>query len=248
MEPLTTKLEDESLEEIFVPVLEQGPTFLESIRELKGYPIDFVCTLFWIILIISVIASLFVYPLAIAALYSDGSWVYSKYGIGSLELTREQQINLDSGLFKPREHGLDQFWYDFHHITGIDPENPKIKRHIGIRSEFQYNSWNCSRWDVRLVQQYSEYQSAYYEQEYGHHLHELYENGTKVPSTAHYLGNPDLEIRVRNWLYVWIGDDDRTSTVDLKRHTATEIGAYHLDFTPSAAQQNTSSEKLEQGL
>jgi len=238
--------DDPELTETTLEVQEQGLTFRQSILELKRKPIDFCCTFIWSFFIGLLIFIIVAYPICIVIFYDDGSWVYTKAGLGNLQLAREQQIDCPTSLFAPRQYGLDQVWYYFQQISGIDPFASGVKHHVGIRSQFKYNPWNCTDWEKQEQYMYSEYQSHYYKEIYDQRWQEYTDKGKFVSKNDHDDLLSDMELRVRNWLYVIVGDDDRTSTIDAKQHQPTQIECYNLDFTPAPDQSGT--EKLEQDV
>lgn len=226
----------------------QGPTLRESIIALKKDKSEMYCMIFWIVLVFVSIVGIIAYPMSLVLFFEDGSWVYTPQGIKDIELTREQQVSVHSELFQPRYIGLAKVWNKFQKTSGLNPYDSAVDHHVGIRSEFKYNPWNCTNWQSQLAYEYSEYQSLYYDEIYDQRRHRYTTDGVSIPPNPHDEINSDMDLRIRNWLYVPIGNDDRTSAADLKQHKPTEQRAYNLDFTAVESHKNASSQKLEEGI
>eukprot|EP00012_Vannella_robusta_P014367 CAMPEP_0206210828 /NCGR_PEP_ID=MMETSP0166-20121206/17771_1 /ASSEMBLY_ACC=CAM_ASM_000260 /TAXON_ID=95228 /ORGANISM="Vannella robusta, Strain DIVA3 518/3/11/1/6" /LENGTH=413 /DNA_ID=CAMNT_0053632559 /DNA_START=1730 /DNA_END=2970 /DNA_ORIENTATION=+ len=172
-----------------------------------------------------------VYPFLVMALQNNNADVWK----------------LPEDLFIPRNVGIDEVLETVYSITGLEVYAP-MKHHVGVRSQYKYNPWNCTNWEDIEQYEYSEYMSAMYYEENGHgYLDEYgYPSNTTNDHDEEYLS--ETEIRVRNWLSVQVGSDVHTSSIDIKKQVPSQIDAFNIPFGPSEDQADTATEKLEEGL
>ena len=207
----------------------------------KAFPVGFPLLLF--LLAICII----IYPmLVIHFQYNNpGVWDYNQEELRDIYLTKEYQLILHPEIFAPRDKAVSSILKVFAETSGLEVYNTS-KKHIGVRSQFKYNPWNCTNWQDIDRFEYSEYMSALYYEENGHGYYDEY--GFPINATDHdetYVS--DTELRVRNWLYVKTGGGLHTSTIDIKKQVSNMTEALNFHFRAAPDQIDGSTEKLEQG-
>jgi len=189
------------------------------------------------------------YPVLVLSFKQNDNhvWNYNREQLGDIYLTKEYQLTLPQELFIPRDVGLTKVLEKINEITGLDVYNV-TKYHLGVRSQYKYNPWNCTNWQDIERYEYSEYMSALYYEQYGHGYYDEY--GVPLNETndhdEDYLS--DTEIRVRNWLSVQVGSNLHTSSIDIKKQVPNQDDAFAIPFRAADDQLDGSTEKLEEDI